>query len=165
MTSPNENIFRVTDHLCGEFTGHFPHKGQWRGALMFSLICAWMNGWVDNREAGDLRRHRAHYDVTVMKNEEKRGGWQVEVTWNRNLSSGFPQRGLKRIWDNCFAIYTIQRFTCLHAIEHRANVWFNPCSAIGFICGNRAIYLHVLLLLKYFFVNLCIYGSLHLVLQ
>ena len=43
-----------------------PHKSQWRGALMFSLICAWMNGWVNNREAGDLRRHRAHHDVTVM---------------------------------------------------------------------------------------------------
>ena len=43
-----------------------PHKGQWRGALLFSLICAWINGWVHNQEAGDLRRHRAHYDVTVM---------------------------------------------------------------------------------------------------
>ena len=43
-----------------------PHKGQWRGALMFSLIYAWLNGEVNNREAGDLRRHRAHYDVTVM---------------------------------------------------------------------------------------------------
>ena len=43
-----------------------PHKGQWRGALMFSLICAWINGWVNSRKAGDLRRHRAHYDVIVM---------------------------------------------------------------------------------------------------
>ena len=43
-----------------------PHKGQWRGALMFSFICVWINGWVNNREAGDLRRYRAHYDVTVM---------------------------------------------------------------------------------------------------
>ena len=42
------------------------HKGQWRRALMFSLICAWINGWVNNSEAGDLRRHRAHYDVTLM---------------------------------------------------------------------------------------------------
>ena len=42
------------------------HKGQWRGALMFSLICAWMNGWVNKCEAGDLRCHHAHYDVTVM---------------------------------------------------------------------------------------------------
>ena len=43
-----------------------PLKGQWRGALMFSLIWTWINGWVNNREAGDLRRYRAHYDVSVM---------------------------------------------------------------------------------------------------
>ena len=42
------------------------HKGQWRGYLMFSLICAWINDWENNREAGDLIRHRTHYDVTVM---------------------------------------------------------------------------------------------------
>ena len=41
-------------------------KGQWRGALMFSLICTRINGWVNNGEAGDLRRNRAHYDVIVM---------------------------------------------------------------------------------------------------
>ena len=44
-----------------------PHRGQWRGALMFSLISTWTNGWVNNSEAGDLRRHRAHCDVTVMR--------------------------------------------------------------------------------------------------
>ena len=43
-----------------------PRKGQWRGALIFSLICVSINGWVNNREAGDLRRHRAHYDAIVM---------------------------------------------------------------------------------------------------
>ena len=43
-----------------------PHKGQWRGAVMFSLIYAWINDGVNNREAGDLRRHRGHYDVNVM---------------------------------------------------------------------------------------------------
>ena len=43
-----------------------PHKGQWRWALMFSLISAQINGWVNNREAGDLRHHRAHYDVIIM---------------------------------------------------------------------------------------------------
>ena len=43
-----------------------PHKGQWGGALMFWLICVWINGWVNNRKAGDLRRHRSHYDVIVM---------------------------------------------------------------------------------------------------
>ena len=43
-----------------------PHKGQWCGTLMFSLICVWINGWVNNREAGDLRRYRTHCDVTAM---------------------------------------------------------------------------------------------------
>ena len=48
--------------------GHslFPAQRHKGGALMFSLICAWINGWVNNREAGDLKRHHAHYDVTVM---------------------------------------------------------------------------------------------------
>ena len=41
-------------------------KGQWRGALMFFFICTRINDWVNNDEAGDWRRHRAHYDVTVM---------------------------------------------------------------------------------------------------
>ena len=30
---------------------------------MFSLICVWINGWVNNCEAGDLRSHRGHYDA------------------------------------------------------------------------------------------------------
>ena len=36
-------------------------------SLMFSLTCVWINGWVNNREAGDLRRYRAYYDVIVMR--------------------------------------------------------------------------------------------------
>ena len=62
MTSSNENIFRVTGPVCGEFTGHRWIPRQWRGAFIFYLI----KGWVNNREAGDLRRHRGHYDVAVM---------------------------------------------------------------------------------------------------
>ena len=45
------------------------HKGQWRGALMLPLICVWTNAWVSNRDAGDLRRYRVHYDVTVMSKD------------------------------------------------------------------------------------------------
>ena len=48
-----------------------PHKGQRRGALVFSLICARINGWANNREAGDLRRHQAHCDVIVMPSEHQ----------------------------------------------------------------------------------------------
>ena len=48
------------------FPVNSPYKGQWRGAVMFSLIDARINGWVNNREAGDLKRHRVHYEVIVM---------------------------------------------------------------------------------------------------
>ena len=54
MTSSNETIFRVNGPLCGEFTSPGPHKlhkGQRRGALRFSLICAWINDWVNNRSS------------------------------------------------------------------------------------------------------------------
>ena len=47
-----------------------PHKGQWRGALMFSLIGAWINGWVNNRQVGDLRCHRAHFDFPVRQDDK-----------------------------------------------------------------------------------------------
>ena len=43
-----------------------PHKGRWRGSLMFSLIGARTNGWVNNWDVVDLGSHRAQYDVTVM---------------------------------------------------------------------------------------------------
>ena len=51
-----------------------PHKGQWHGAFMFSLICAWTNGWVNNRYAGGLRRQCAQYDVNVMHS--------ITLTWS-----------------------------------------------------------------------------------
>ena len=47
-------------------TVNSPLKGQWRGVLMFSLICVWINGWVNDPEADDLRRYRVNYDVIVM---------------------------------------------------------------------------------------------------
>ena len=64
-----------------------PHKGQWHGALMSSLICARISGWVNSREAGDLRRHRVHYDVTVMRKHDKykfsiTGSGRVQLTRN-----------------------------------------------------------------------------------
>ena len=57
-----------------------PHKGQWRWALMFSLICVWINNWVNNRETGDLRRYRATYDVIVMI-EDKEWTTQHSKWW------------------------------------------------------------------------------------
>ena len=62
MTSSNGNIFRVTG---GEFTGHQSQRPVTR-RLDFVLICAWTISWANNRDAGDLRRYRAHYDNTVI---------------------------------------------------------------------------------------------------
>ena len=99
MTSSNGNIFRVTGHLCVEFTGE-QHKGQWRGALMFSLICVWINGWVNNGEAGDLRRYRAHYAVTVMTREHSHMSTVSEIHL-------------------CMTIYLFKDNSCLHVSLHR----------------------------------------------
>ena len=58
------------------------HTGQWHAALMFSLICVWINGWVNSREAGDMRRHRGHYDVIVMGIGLTPNRWQVTIWTN-----------------------------------------------------------------------------------
>ena len=65
MTPSNGIIFRVTGHLCGEFTGPhcIPHT---KASDAPALICTRINDGVNNGEAGDLRRHHAHYDVIVM---------------------------------------------------------------------------------------------------
>ena len=108
MTSSNGNIFRVTGHLS---MVNSPHKGQWRGALMFSLICAWINSWVNNREAGDFRRHRAHYDVTVMwylyinalfsLQRQETSHWnQLRLTWHTASGREMKSFWNKSIW-NC----------------------------------------------------------------
>ena len=64
-----------------------PHKGQWQGALMFSLIYVCINGWVNNREAGDLRRHRAHCEVSVMVSHPLYPGDPVTV-WSHSSPRG-----------------------------------------------------------------------------
>ena len=65
-----------------------PHKGKWCGALMFSLICVWITDWVNNREAGELRRHRNHYDVTVMRCMRAMSSQIIEnsTVWSTNCS-------------------------------------------------------------------------------
>ena len=47
-------------------TSEYPSQRPVTRSLRFSLICAWTNAWVNNRDAGDWRHHRAHYDVTVI---------------------------------------------------------------------------------------------------
>ena len=80
-----------------------PHKGQWRGVLVFSLICAWIKGWVNNLEAGDLRRHRAHYDVTAII--EAFAHWYVDTSREKDVSSV-----------NVWSIISNMHHTCLYAL-------------------------------------------------
>ena len=70
MTSSNGNIFRVTGPLGGKFAGHqwIPHtKASDAELSFFRWSATWRNGWVNNREAGGLRRQGAYYDVIVMR--------------------------------------------------------------------------------------------------
>ena len=71
MTSSNGNIYRLTGPLCGEFTGYrwIPLTKATDVELWwcFFFICVWINCWINNRKAGYLRCHCAHYDVIVMR--------------------------------------------------------------------------------------------------
>ena len=84
------------------------------GVLMFSLICAWINCWVNNGEAGDLRRHRAHYDVTVMSfgdltnNSKTLTVLQIGCLISRNLNVMIVLSlccTLPRYWHICMTFY------------------------------------------------------------
>ena len=65
MASSNGNIFLVTGLWEGNLLDS-THTDKWRGPLMFSVMRAWTNDWANSRDGGDLRRHNAHCDVTVM---------------------------------------------------------------------------------------------------
>ena len=69
MTSSNGTFSALLAICSGNspIPGEFPAQRPVTPSLIFSLICVWVNDWVNNREAGDLRRYRAHYGVTVMK--------------------------------------------------------------------------------------------------
>ena len=101
-----------------------PHKGQWRGALKFTLICARINGWVNNREAGDLRRYRAHYDVIVMReiNKEITLSWAHKQFANsaNTLSYIHPSSGLDELKVYIYHVLCIACLVlCLHLFQYR----------------------------------------------
>ena len=69
LTSSNGNIFRVTGPLCEEFIGHrwIPRtKASDAGFWCFLWSRSEPNSWANNGDAGDLRRRRANYDVTLI---------------------------------------------------------------------------------------------------
>ena len=66
VTSPNGSILALLA-LLGIYRSpvDFP-QDQWRGALIFTLICALTNNWENSRDAGVWRHQSAHYEVSVM---------------------------------------------------------------------------------------------------
>ena len=85
-----------------------PHKGQWRRALMFTLICVWINGCVNNREAGDLRRYCAHYGVTVMYDPCPHAG---SYQFFRTLFSNQPRNNTKCKYMSTTDVYRCSSFS------------------------------------------------------
>ena len=123
-----------------------PHKGQWRGALMFSLTCAWINSWVNNGEAGDLRRHHAHYDVIVMN---KSALVQVMAWhWTGGKSLSEPKMNDDLVSWRIFKLTQTQAFTLLYVYELGSRIQYkmSSCPCRKSHCGDKTVvrssYLH-----------------------
>ena len=122
-----------------------PHTGQWRGALMFSLICARIHG---NGEADDLRRHRAHNDVIVMPSYQMKCTSSLYKTWLMTLyrESTCPGTAIVFAWTSP----SIQNQTQLllklsllknwvdYSMQQHLNtpVRFNPCFSCLWCCDT-----------------------------
>ena len=122
---------------------NFPHKGQWRGALMFSLIYAWINDWVNNREAGDLRRQHGHYDVIVMRKSNAR------TDYSDSMASVIFDRKNEDKHYICWLFNTLRpRHNGRHfadnvskCISLNENVWISIKISLNFVlkCSNNKI--------------------------
>ena len=101
--------------LCAENSAH---KGQWRGALMSSLISAWLNDWVENRDAGDSRRHRAHYDVTVKF-------WSLSYRCHSNYIYAYIIMTCQ--WESIVMVSNLQRHSCHRIPSINQDFVINDC--------------------------------------
>ena len=66
MTSSNYALLAIcarNSPVTGEFSAQRPVTGSFDG---FFFICDRIKGRVNNGEAGDLRRHRAHYGIVII---------------------------------------------------------------------------------------------------
>ena len=103
-----------------------PHKGQWRGALMF-LIRARINGWINNGEAGDLRRRHVHYDVIVMLNAPfcNRKVYIFVTKWH---TVGYVSNSMWDLWDGSkrWQINFVQVMACC---QKDWNWWWQPSTS------------------------------------
>ena len=105
MASSNGSLFRVTGPLCVEFTHRSPEP-----YLMFPLICSWTNGWVNHRDAGDLRRQRAYHEVTVM------------VKYNNKTGTGTINIFHYAYWTAAASCWLSPRKSCAHQAD-KQDTW------------------------------------------
>ena len=106
---------------------------------MFSLMCARINSWVNNREAGDLRRYRRHYDVMVMslpqhghwgnhatlRSEGKRFAWKTR--WRRYITTTkwITTRHLYVLWD-IKHLWRLPHCIIIHVyMQKLSSIWWN----------------------------------------
>ena len=133
MTSSNGNMFRVTSFYAGNSPAtagihrspvNSPHTDQWCGALMISLISAWTGSWVNNQDAGDLRRHHAHNDVTVM--------WcQIVIQWSGAAMGSF---GIQRVTLVQFWIGKMGQIGGFHALWKKwPQIWHTALPWLPFL--------------------------------
>ena len=152
MTSSNWNISQAICVGNSPVTSdHAMYKGQWSGALMFSLICTWMNSWVNNREAGDLRRHSTHCNVTVMKfmiisDLIQMYTCKLLFTWNICNRNIFGKFGTIRIWlksapyhihlNECHTYFTQTKPIQMHCVAsknfEKTNIWNVSTATVQF---------------------------------
>ena len=99
MTSSNGNI--------SVSPASSPHKGQWCGALMFSLTCAWTNAWANHRDAGDLISHGAHYEalVTCLLKSQYMKQWYISTRKEIIVTIGFCEILIKMYFKMLSAKY------------------------------------------------------------
>ena len=120
---------------------------------MFSLICVWINDWVNNREAGDLRRHRAHHDVILMCIQKKKLNiqlpqnallhpikqtWtiqQIQDYWNHPPDSVTVFLGKYQFTLDCAKMKNLGHFNSLSASWYRRSPQ-QTCKSMGPFCYN-----------------------------
>ena len=100
-----------------------PRKGQLHGALIFPLICTWTNFWINDHDTGDLRRHRAHYDVTVMDyTNDPEVLWiaaKMVISSKNNINANFAYN--YDLWNNEMLVFTVHYRARVHVYYTRLN--------------------------------------------
>ena len=94
-----------------------PQHAHWSRALMFSFICVWINDLLNNGEAGDLGRNRAHYGATLMKIRQFYGicagyYWWCYSHWlTRSCAVSWHFEREIKSREGCFGFHGINEFT------------------------------------------------------